>query len=348
MRRLLLCLLMLASSACFGNELIVSRDYLEDAVIQDADLLNGAPIDAVALHNVSESLWEVGVGTAILTRGNLSGGPILVERFPNDGTTLVNANQFGFDWAAGPDISAIRRLKSGRFFDAVDFRFFDVQAISGSQFQQLAGTGVLLIRFPVDSGGSLPTSVLTSVASTYGTELYSFEANGRRRIADTNAAWLVGFRWIQLNDVLSLQGPTSANSPFWQWNTNNNLYGCQIGAYVPLIDTNRVVIACSPKAGIYGNQAANAWSNGNAGITNGRNSDFTNQIAFAGDLAVTASYRISKRVAIQGGYQLLWLNGVAVGGDQPTAIDSVGVATGINSGGSAFFHGALASLVIGF
>lgn len=348
MRQLLSCLLMLVSSACFGSELIGSRDDLEVAPIQDLDLQTDATIDAVALHNVPESLWEVGVGTAILTRGNLAGGPILVERLPNNGTTLLNANQFRFDWAAGPDISAIRKLRSGRFFDALDFRFFDVQAISGSQFLQLDGTGVIAVKFPVSTGGAIPTAVLTSVAATYGTELYSFEANGRRRIADTNASWLVGFRWIQLDDVLSLQGPTSANSPFFQWNTNNNLYGCQIGAYVPLIDTRRLVVACSPKAGIYGNQAANAYSNGNAGTTNNRNSDFTNQIAFAGDLAVTASYRISQRVAIQGGYQLLWLNGVAVGGDQPPALEAASVATGINSGGSAFFHGALASLVIAF
>lgn len=337
---------MLVSSACFGHEPFVGLDHLEFAAIQDSDLQNSTPIDAVALHNVPESLWEVGVGTAILTRGNLSGGPILVERLPNNGTTLLNANQFGFDWAAGPDISAIRKLQSGQFFDAVDFRFFDVQAISGSQFLQLDGTGVIAVKFPVSTGGAIPTAVLTSVAATYGTELYSFEANGRRRIADTNAAWLVGFRWIQLNDVLSLQGPASANSPFFAWNTNNNLYGCQIGAYVPVIDTPRLVVACSPKAGIYGNQAANAYANGTAGTTDNRNSDFTNQIAFAGDLAVTASYRISQRVAIQGGYQLLWLNGVAVGGDQPPALESASVATGINSGGSAFFHGALASLVI--
>ncbi len=98
------------------------------------------------------------------------------------------------------------------------------------------------------------------------TSLYSFEANGRRKLSSRVAA-LAGLRWLQLNDSLQgtltpvdrgepswkqhdpgstlsqLQNPplsTSivANPPFWTARTRNNLLGAQVGAEASFAETS--------------------------------------------------------------------------------------------------------------
>ena len=65
--------------------------------------------------------------------------------------------------------------------------------------------------------------------------------------------------------------------------------------------------------------------------------------AFAGDVNLTAAYQLTKHVALHGGYQMLWIQGVAVAGDQPVAIDFTD-HSGMASNGGVFYHGAMASI----
>lgn len=140
----------------------------------------------------------------------------------------------------------------------------------------------------------------------------------------------------------SAGGGTISNN----WHTNNNLYGFQIGAFVPLIASQSPwSLSASPKIGIYGNQCLSQWKNGvPAGTIQNTNSIFRNQVAFAGDLSATLGYRISKRCTLQAGYQLLWLNGISVAADQAAVLSAASIPTGTNSSGSAFYHGALAGV----
>ena len=302
--------------------------------------LTAAPYSDVAIRAIPESLWQFNVGTAILTRGTLAGSPIMIERFPTNGNFLLTGSQYRFDWAAGPDISGVRQLGGDRYFDAVDFRYFDVQAISAATSIDTDG---IIWKFPPGSGSY---SIIQDVQATYGSELYSFEANLRRQFGDTSIAWLTGFRWIQADDAMSLVGTGSSNSITWDWDTQNNLYGWQLGAIIPFIDSqSRWSLSCTPKAGVYGNQCVGQWSD-QVSTSPGINSNgvFRNQVSFVGDLSATLGYRISKRCALTAGYQLLWLNGIAVAADQPVVLSGKTIATGLNSSGSAFYHGALAGV----
>jgi hypothetical protein len=50
-------------------------------------------------------------------------------------------------------------------------------------------------------------------------------------------------------------------------------------------------------------------------------------------------------LSVRAGYQLLYVNGVAIAADQVTATDFV-TSSGIDTHGSAFFHGATAGVTV--
>jgi hypothetical protein len=66
-------------------------------------------------------------------------------------------------------------------------------------------------------------------------------------------------------------------------------------------------------------------------------------VTFVGEIGVTGAYQWTEHLAIRGGYQLLWIQGVAVASDQIPVVD-VFAQTGLNTNGNVFYHGALMSL----
>ena len=103
------------------------------------------------LHvNKSPAHWQFDVGAAILTRNTLSSSPILIELAPQPGD-LLNASSFRFNTAAGPDISGIKYRDQDLFFDAVGFRYFDVQSMAAQIFTPTTG---VTWTFPT-RGGSI-------------------------------------------------------------------------------------------------------------------------------------------------------------------------------------------------
>ena len=225
------------------------------------------------------------------------------------------------------------------------FRYFDVQSMAAQTFTPTTG---VTWTFPTSSGS---LSIVDSVDTRYTSRLHSFEANLYHTTDVNQIKWLTGFRWLQVSDTLGLFGiNTGGNQTIsWNWNTQNNLYGWQVGADIPLIrNQSRWKLSCSPKAGLYGNQCLGRWDDGiPAGTIDNKNSVFRNQVAFAGDLSTRLAYSISKAVSIQLGYQLLWINGIGVAGDQPEVLEAASgpsSGNGLNSSGSAFYHGALAGI----
>ena len=67
------------------------------------------------------------------------------------------------------------------------------------------------------------------------------------------------------------------------------------------------------------------------------------QVSFVGEIGLTGVYQWTDHIAFRGGYQVLWVEGIAVASDQLTAVDVLS-ASGINTDGGIFYHGALASI----
>ncbi len=74
----------------------------------------------------------------------------------------------------------------------------------------------------------------------------------------------------------------------------------------------------------------------------------TDHAAFVGSLALTGKYAITANLSARAGYQLLWIDGVALAPDQiavsnPDIVPAHSYAT-VSTSGSPFYHGAFVGL----
>jgi hypothetical protein len=135
---------------------------------------------------------------------------------------------------------------------------------------------------------------------------------------------------------------TSAHVGDYIYTAKNNLYGGQIGVEGKLFDREQFWIDGLAKAGVYANTADNRYWGASSGSISPFSDDTQDQVAFVGELGFTATWQISRNLAVKAGYQLLWVQGVAIAGDQAVAVD-IDAHNGITSGGGVFYHGALVS-----
>ena len=102
---------------------------------------------------------------------------------------------------------------------------------------------------------------------------------------------------------------------------NNSLVGRQIGAATRVWDRNRLLVECLLKSGIYNNDTRTNID-ANEGSSLGGPGAFSHaaagvdSAAFVGEINLLATYQIRQRLALRAGYQLMWIDGVAMANDQ--------------------------------
>jgi hypothetical protein len=285
-------------------------------------------------------LWTVNAGTLILHRSTPQPS-VLVLTSPSRGSmTLLDASDFTFGWDAGVDIGVTRRVDKYEAFDAIEFRYFGIQ-------DWQANTSI--ITGPRWGFPNIPGyfSDSAQIDASYRSQLHSAELNLQRDSSWNRLTWLAGMRWIGLDERLNLAESFIGSSMNHTFTTHNNLFGGQIGAALKLWENGGPLhINCVSKAGLYDNSTSNRYEDDDSwGNYNLLCSDRKHQVAFAGDIGLTATYQWTKHVALQGGYQLLWIQGAAIAGDQAQAINYT-AHDGIASNGGVFYHGAMASVNI--
>lgn len=277
-------------------------------------------------------LWTVKVGAVYMTRATASPG-VLIEDF-NTGAPLLSAQDFNFNWAAGPDISISRALGGYSSFEA---RYFNIDGWQAQQAFTTPGFWNFVTEPPLVGVG------VADLTATYASHIDSLELNFRQQAYD-RLAWLVGFRWVQLNEDLSFDADFSGNRSLVVTDTNNHLYGGQIGLDWRIFDRGGpFAIESVFKAGVFGNSANNHFTLAQDIGPAFRASDSNGQVAFVGEIGVTGVYQWTDHIALRGGYQLLWLEGIAVASDQ-LAVTDVLTESGIDTRGGVFYHGALMSV----
>jgi hypothetical protein len=255
-------------------------------------------------------------------------------------STLLDASDFKFGWSAGADIGVTRRVDKCEAINAIEFRYFGVQDWQADTSIVTGG----FWKFPnIHSGHYLDSQINTS----YQSQLHSAEINGLRDSSWNRVTWIAGARWIGLDERMDMAFRYSPSVPFahFYFPTRNSLFGGQIGAAIKLWENGGPLhINCTSKAGLYGNAAANRFEIvDTAGRYRLLSSDQRNQVAFVGDIGFTAVYQWNDHIALQGGYQLLWIQGVAIAGSQPVVANS-STHNGIASNGEVFYHGAMANV----
>ncbi len=281
--------------------------------------------------------WIVRAGGIILNRSAPRDQPIFVDA--TTGAQILNANQFDFGWTGGPDVTLMRRLADDTY---LEIRHFNVSQWNSTRSFDLTGPFEIPAAEPIFA----PFDAIGTAA--YTSRLFSTEVN-LRRVVHPRITLLAGFRWIELHDNLFLNANLSVvdvNGSL-RFNTDNHLYGGQVGIDTKLWDRGGPFrLEGIFKAGLLGNAADQSASNisssqfGSQSLYGGRSKS---QIAFVGDIAITAVYQLSKNVSLRGGYQLLWIDGVALASDQISVLN-FDAGSGIHTTGGVFYHGALAGI----
>ncbi|QWD63847.1 hypothetical protein [Polynucleobacter sp. MWH-UH2A] len=152
----------------------------------------------------------------------------------------------------------------------------------------------------------------------------------------------------QTNQACASGDAISGYPPFWTTNTSNNLFGLQLGAQGRLFEIGRLSFGGSLKVGAFNNQAT---QNDAVSITKVMylTSATVNRMAYAGEGVIQLKYLITDDLSIKMGYQMLWLNQVALApgqipyvysGSSPTSVN----ARGVNTSSSILFQGGTVGL----
>jgi len=318
---------------------------------------------------------SVGVNQALV--GQLPGATTtFAQTYDQAGVEALNANQFWQRLAAGPKVGLTYRGDSGYGFELSYFSVLDLSAA-----KSVGPDGDWLLMTAPGTFWQTQDFPDQAMAWKDTTSLYSAEANGRLDLSP-RVTMLAGLRWLRLNDRLvgwltpaDQYQPTwkkycsddtldqvdqvcpgapilaaGDNPPFWTASVTNNLYGAQVGVEATLLELGRLSLDGVAKVGVFDNAAEQTTA------VSMQKQLFTahatsNAVAFSGEAQLRASYRLGDGLALQVGYEALWLGGVALAPGQiretETTPSSVS-ALGVNHGSSALFQGATLGLAYSF
>ena len=267
----------------------------ESAEPGDAPVVSGGGDECCQCCTCPVCPWEAEAGFVLLQRaGSLS--QMLVRGYVGPRFQQLDDDQHGFTFQGGPDLTIIRH---GDLAD-IEFRWFQVRnSIAGT-----LGFGDGFGFTPLGASGGGDDDFYTQ----YVSELSSFELNFKRPVNDWMAVF-AGFRFVELDENV-----TGITSDSWQVSLRsfNDLYGFQLGSDITLWDRGgRFRLTATGKGGIYSNFARNRAE------AAGYASDFvdsasTTNTSFLGEILVAGTYQITSRLAARIGYQLTWLERVAL------------------------------------
>jgi hypothetical protein len=275
-----------------------------------------------------------------LWRDNRSAVQPVVESISNE-STIFNTHSADFDTGIGPRIMLGMRPDACsawelQYFSALDFNGeADVDSI-----ENLAAPGAL---------SQLPGwTDADRMRVDYTSELHNVEINylhswGRLSL-------LGGFRFVRLSDDFGLQatavspgilsGPSSIVSNEYHVHSENNLYGAQLGGRYRFC-CDRFFGEFTGKAGLFGNDLNQSQFltdiNGGGVVRNFTVYDGTT--ALVADMNISAGFQLCCDWAVRCGYNLMWIDQVALAADQLNFNLGSTAGTHIEKRGDVFLHG---------
>jgi hypothetical protein len=234
---------------------------------------------------------------------------------------------FGREIEVGPRISLIRQTQCCD----LEILFFTFDGTSA--FVERSNPAV-----PENPGLDQPVNPTFLVSSGWSSRLYNAELNARWN-PSCRLTILAGLRWAQYRDefqrLLSIDDLGHTKS-------NNNLYGFQVGADALLWQRDCFSIEGLCKVGVYGNHAEQQTTTLVGPFAElGTDNVTGSHTGFIGELGLQARYQATQRLAFRAGYELLWLDGLAIG-------SAIHVPGEINTNSTVFYQGATAGFELSF
>ncbi len=255
---------------------------------------------------------------------------------------VLNGDDFDFDFTSGLDAGVIY------WFDgctAIEFRHVWINEVSDSlQLNDIGNTAAFVNTSPNSLIPNTGMGVFSTV-STNESEFQTSEVNVRSR-AGSRITLIGGFRYAQLDESLAVESFVPVGNRYTSWDTENDLYGMQIGAEVALV---RVANDCFRidglvKGGVYYNDVrSEVFDNGvGSGLAPRRIGSGDDSVAFLGEFGLFAHWQVHHNVALRAGYQAIWFNSVATAEHQVGSTGSLAVpplTANVDTGDNAIFHG---------
>lgn len=272
-------------------------------------------------------LWTVRGGLLAMWRSGPAAN-LVVAGAP----TNVNAADLSFSLQAGWEVSAIRTLNNCWSLEA---RYLQIDGWVNN-FGPIAETSSAVATPSVIS----VIGAAQNVSGNYRSLLRSAELNGRRQLNDWLTG-LAGFRYLNVQESLTVVQDAGGIVATHVVGTQNHLFGGQLGLDGCLVQRGRGRIDAFGKAGIYGNAIENSGTSSFTGVGVGPFpfARTAGQVAFVGEIAVTGSWCYNDHITLRGGYQMLWLQGLALASDQFNTFGANFPTTG-----GIFAHGFMGGL----
>lgn len=275
--------------------------------------------------------WYVQAGAIFLWRNNRALGRPLAFTSPND-AVLLDTRTTPFEAGAGP------RIVLGVDVDPCntwEFQYFSAIGAEAS----VIGLGES-IHAPGELGQqSDDWSDANAMVSDYTSDLHNVEINYLHAWGQWSL--LGGIRFVRLAEQLKLNVIDFPDvDSVYRTHTRNDLYGFQIGGRYRDC-RGRWYWEFTGKAGIYGNSARQSQfltdDDGDTLLRDTRNQ--RNVSAFVGDLDFALGYRVNDVWSVRFGYDLLWLQSVALAGSQLDFNLGQGTGLALNTHGGVFMDG---------
>ena len=302
------------------------------ATAQDAGANDSAavPNGLVLQNSVPDAQWTASADALTLTR-HKPDYRALVGDFPT-GAVLASASDLHFNTAPGYDIDVTLHHAARTAWD-LEGVFSNVDSSSAGVGPVPVGTGTPLLLF---ANAIAPSGTSISVADR--TLLRSAEFNARRDVGEFFSV-LAGFRYLEFDDNLAVNTFGGAATAQATVTANNFLAGGQIGGDAHFAIGDRWQFSGVVKAGAYCDRASNSSNVVVAGVPFASAAATTNG-AFVGQIEATAAYQINHAWSIRGGYQWMWLDGVAVAGNQMAVSNPAFNTATVDHAATPYFHGA--------
>ena len=339
-----------------------------------ADPLNaagfaGIPVGAAADMLPNWPRWFAGANGLVMTR-TLPAGTATMQ--PSGGVQLSTSSAAA-TWPGGIDLH-VGRWFGPRQHHAVEFIYWGVYGIGSAATATSSPAAIDAIpQAPGVMVGSTPASAyLTNAAAQQISRsdlvndveinwLYSLwerpeflsqdPALPSRRI---NLMWLAGFRFFELEDVLtqtSFPGGGAPGTLDLGVATNNNLYGAQVGAKFDWRLLSQVRFSAVPKFMIAGNSITNTTS---LATSSGTQATFASGapvnvhstlgvFSWLGSVDTGVAWDVTDRWSLSLGYRVVGVGNIAqADGQWPPVITGPASVTGIDAGSSTIIHGGFA------
>ena len=282
--------------------------------------------------------WHVSVDSVFLSRSDDMATVLFRDTFTN--AVILHTGQLDMGTAAGPVVSIKRDLAEGW---GVGFRFFDLDGWDNA-FRYTSGTDMResfngMAYSDIDQFDILSTSRLTNV-----------ELNLEKEVA-AGLVVLAGYRFLELDERFRIDArnaiPQVPAIEISDTQTSSQLHGLQFGLRGTLLEFQRLRLEAGGTAGLYGNHVSQQVFIRNSTNNLPPYSTRSDEAAFVGDLNVTGLYRLTSHLSLRGGFQMLWLSGVALAPNQTQNNTAFG-ARGIDNESSVFYCGGFAGLQLDF